>query len=66
MENSKIGWTTHTWNPWWGCHKIADEGKEGYIKRYLSMAGHDPFGGPILTSKQSWRKPHGWNKKAPG
>jgi protein gp37 len=66
MENSKIGWTTHTWNPWWGCHKIAAECKECYIKRYLSMAGHDPFDGPIKTSRPSWRKPHGWNKKAAG
>jgi len=21
-ENSKIGWTTHTFNPWLGCTKV--------------------------------------------
>jgi protein gp37 len=24
-ENSKIAWTDHTFNPWWGCTKIAPE-----------------------------------------
>lgn len=22
-ENSKISWTHHTWNPWWGCHRLS-------------------------------------------
>ena len=27
---TKIEWTTHTWNPWWGCEEIAPEcGKHG-------------------------------------
>ncbi|WP_370688460.1 DUF5131 family protein, partial [Chryseobacterium sp. EO14] len=23
MENSKIQWTDHTWNPWHGCRKVS-------------------------------------------
>ncbi len=26
MKDSKIEWTDHTFNPWWGCVKVSDKG----------------------------------------
>lgn len=62
MENSKIGWTHHTWNPWWGCDKVSAGCKHCYIDPIMRRSGNEPFGGPKKTSLQSWRKPFAWNR----
>ncbi len=32
-ENSKIEWTDHTFNPWWGCTRVS-EGVPFFFKQW--------------------------------
>ena len=61
-ENSKISWTDHTMNFWWGCHKVSAECLHCYIDGLMRLAGKEPFYGPIRTV--DWFKPHKWNRQA--
>ena len=61
-ENSGIGWTTHTFNPWQGCNKVSQECKHCYIDALIRWQGKEPFNGPIRT--KDWSKPFRWNRKA--
>lgn len=36
-KNSKIEWTHHTFNPWWGCTKIS-AGMRFLLRRILGAA----------------------------
>jgi protein gp37 len=63
MQNSKIGWTHHTWNPWWGCNKISEACRYCYIGPIMRRSGNEPFLGPIKT-KTTWRTPYTLNRKA--
>ena len=66
MENSKIGWTHHTWNPWWGCNKVSEACKHCYIGPIMRRSGRNrkPFDGPMRTGKATWRKAIRWNRIA--
>ena len=66
MENSKIGWTHHTWNPWWGCHKVSEACKHCYIAQLMKRSNRNskPFQGPVRTGIATWRKPLSWNRRA--
>ncbi len=63
-ENSKIGWTDHTFNPWEGCTKVSPACDNCYAEaraaRFKSVKwGH---GAPRRrTSDANWRKPLYWN-----
>lgn len=61
-KNSKIGWTHHSWNPWWGCNKVSDECRFCYIEAIMRRGGHEPFKGPMKT--KTWRDPFGWDRAA--
>lgn len=61
-ENSKIGWTDHTHNFWWGCHKVSDECRYCYISGIMKRGGHEPFNGPMRT--KNWSNPRKWNQQA--
>lgn len=61
-ENSKIGWTDHTQNFWWGCNKVSPECKFCYIDGIMRRAGREPFGGPMRT--KDWSKPFKWERQA--
>ena len=61
-ENSKIGWTDHTMNFWWGCNKVSIECKHCYISQIMNRSGYEPFNGPMRT--KTWRNPFRWNRKA--
>jgi protein gp37 len=68
MENSKIEWTDHTFNPWIGCTKVSDGCKHCYAealmdKRY-GRVKWGPQGARQRTSEANWRKPLQWNKQA--
>lgn len=64
---SKIEWTTHTFNPWWGCTKVSDGCKFCYAETLSSRYGYD-FWGPKkprrLLSDQHWLEPLRWNMEA--
>ena len=61
-ENSGIGWTDHTHNFWWGCHKVSQECTFCYISPIMRRAGYEPFGGPMRT--KNWGNPYRWNRVA--
>src|SRR5213076_3137218 len=57
-----IGWTDHTHNFWWGCHKVSDECTFCYIAPIMRRAGYEPFKGPMRT--KNWENPRRWNRAA--
>jgi protein gp37 len=64
-ENSKIEWTTHTFNPWIGCTKIAPPCDNCYAEKLATRYGWVKWGGPRKrTSEANWRKPIQWDKAA--
>ncbi len=63
-KNSKIGWTTHSHNFWWGCHKVSPECLKCYIDAIMRRAGKEPFKGPMRTSAATWRQPYVWDRAA--
>lgn len=43
-ENSKIEWTHHTVNPWWGCTKVHAGCDHCYAETFSHRWGHDVWG----------------------
>ncbi len=61
-QNSKIGWTDHTHNFWWGCHKVSEECRFCYIDGIMRRGGYEPFKGPMRT--KNWDNPSRWQRQA--
>lgn len=64
---SKIEWTMHTFNPWWGCTKVSDGCKFCYAETLSSRYGHDVWGPKKdrrLMGAQHWQGPLRWNAEA--
>lgn len=67
MENSKIGWTDHTFNPWVGCEKVSPGCAHCYAETLNHRWGKDNWGPNAertVTSDSNWKKPLAWNKAA--
>lgn len=62
MENSKIEWTDHTWNPWYGCKKVSRGCANCYMYREQARYGRDPQ--TVTRSRTTFRAPLSWAKKA--
>ena len=66
-DETGISWTDHTFNPWWGCTKIAPGCDNCYAATFDKRTGGDywnPHNKPRRTSEANWRKVHKWNKLA--
>jgi protein gp37 len=66
-ENSKIEWTTHTFNPWIGCQKVSPGCDHCYAESLAKRYGWvewGPHGERKRTSPANWKKPLQWNKAA--
>ena len=63
MENSKINWTDHTWNPWIGCRHVSAECDHCYADFLVSKRMGRDFGS--VTRTKTWRDPVKWNARAP-
>ena len=67
--NSKIEWTTHTFNPWWGCTKVSEACKHCYAEAWAKRVGESIWG-PKSERRQlsdaHWRQPVKWNRDAMG
>lgn len=66
-ENSSIEWTTHTFNPWTGCTKVAAGCANCYAESWSKRTGMTkwgPGGTRVRTSAANWRKPVKWNREA--
>lgn len=68
-ENTKIQWTTHTFNPWRGCTKISPGCTNCYAE---TMSHRNPSvlgvwgdnGTRVVASESMWREPLKWDKAA--
>jgi protein gp37 len=68
-ENSKIEWTTHTFNPWWGCVKVSEACKHCYAEAWAKRVGQKVWGPSSdrrLFGDEHWRQPLRWNLAATG
>lgn len=66
-ENSKIEWTNHTFNPWWGCTKVSEACKNCYAEAWAKRVGKKVWGPKAqrrTLSDQHWRQPLKWNRIA--
>lgn len=70
MENTKIEWADHTFNPWIGCTKVSDGCKHCYAEHLmdtrLGRVKWGPQGIRQRTSAAYWRYPLKWNKRLEG
>ena len=65
VENSKIEWTDHTWNPWVGCTKVSPACDHCYAEGWAKRSGQVKWGRERKrTSSENWRKPMRWNDMA--
>lgn len=62
-KNSKIEWTDHTWNPWYGCNKVSQGCKNCYMYRDMARTPFDPN---VVTRAKTatFRKPLSWKEPA--
>jgi protein gp37 len=66
-ENSKISWTDHTFNPWWGCQKVGPGCDHCYAEALDRRTGGGHWGPNAArrrTSPDNWAKPRKWNVQA--
>lgn len=67
MENTKIGWTDHSFNPWTGCQRVSEGCVHCYAEVWAKRTGRDLWGAKIKrkrTGKSLWAKPKTWNRLA--
>lgn len=66
-RDSRIEWTDHTFNPWWGCTKVSPACDHCYAEKWARRVGLDIWsaGKPRrFLSDAYWRQPHLWNAQA--
>ncbi len=66
-ENSAIGWTDHTFNPWQGCTRVSPACNNCYAEAWANRFGKDLWGKEAvrqIASDSSWRQPLRWAAKA--
>ncbi len=69
MENTKIEWTDHTFNPWTGCAKVSPACDHCYAETMAKRApstlgGWGPGAERKRTRPDNWKGPVRWNKAA--
>lgn len=67
--DSKIEWTHHTFNPWWGCLKVSPGCQHCYAETLSNRYGHNIWGPAKTTERRlfgdkHWTEPLKWNKAA--
>ena len=66
-QYSKIEWTDHTFNPWWGCIRVSAACKNCYAEAMAKRYGHKVWGAKSkrrFFSDDHWKQPLKWNKQA--
>lgn len=67
--NSKIEWTMHTFNPWWGCVRVSPACEHCYAETFAKRVGEDVWGPKTsrrMLSDDYWSLPLKWNAEAAG
>jgi protein gp37 len=66
-KDSKIEWTHHTFNPWWGCERVSAACKNCYAEAWAHRLGLELWGEGAPRRAMSdayWRQPLAWNRAA--
>ncbi len=66
-KDSRIEWTHHTFNPWWGCAKVSPACIHCYAETWARRLGMDLWGRPQSRryfGEDHWSAPIKWNKEA--
>jgi len=66
-KNSKIEWTNHTFNPWWGCVKVSPACKHCYAEAWSRRVGSAVWGINAerrFFGDKHWREPLKWEAEA--
>ena len=63
-ENSKIEWTDHTFNPWWGCTHVHEGCRHCYAETWAKRFGvkWGPSGVRRVASEAQWIQGHKYNQ----
>lgn len=64
---TKIEWTDHTFNPWWGCARVSPACRFCYADGTATRWGHELWrrkGPRRMLSDANWRNPLKWNRAA--
>lgn len=62
-----IGWTDHTFNPWWGCVRVSPGCNHCYAESFAKRTGNDVWGKSAERRRfgdKHWNEPVKWNRKA--
>ena len=68
-QDSKIEWTTHTFNPWRGCTKVSPGCKNCYaetlsVRNPKTLGVWGPNGTRVVAAESAWREPLKWDRAA--
>lgn len=66
-KNSKIEWTHHTFNPWWGCTRVSAACVHCYAEAWSKRVGKKIWGPKAprrFFSEAHWEGPIKWNVEA--
>ena len=66
-KNSKIEWTHHTFNPWWGCTRVSAACVHCYAETWSKRLGKKLWGPKAprrFLSDAYWMEPIKWNREA--
>lgn len=66
-ENSKIEWTDHTFNAWYGCQQVGPPCFNCYAEAWAKrsgLVGWGPYAERRRSSPDMWKKPLKWNVEA--
>lgn len=65
-QDSKIAWTDHTFNPWWGCTPASTGCAHCYAAAFAKRTGQDCFGASPrrFFGEKHWAEPLKWAKAA--
>lgn len=66
-KDSRIEWTHHTFNPWWGCVKVSEACKHCYAETWAKRVGQQVWGPKAsrrFFTDNHWAEPLKWNKLA--
>ncbi len=66
-KDSRIEWTHHTFNPWWGCVKVSEACKHCYAETWAKRVGQKVWG-PTASRRffgeAHWKEPFKWDREA--
>ncbi len=66
-KDSRIEWTHHTFNPWWGCVKVSAACDHCYAETWAKRLGEKVWG-PVTPRRffgdAHWKEPLKWNREA--